>query len=77
MKLDSLSLVAAGILLAIGLPASQVRSQLALPPTDPLAALEAMHKNNEDLLKRQEATLKDLADVTEAAREIRIYSKRG
>jgi hypothetical protein len=77
MNMDFRYLVAAGLLLVVALPSSEVRSQLALPPVDPLAALETMHKNNEDLLKRQEATLKDLTDLTEAAREIRIYSKRG
>ena len=77
MNLDFRYLAAAGLLLVVALPSAQVRSQLALPPVDPAAALETMHKNNEDLLKRQEATLKDLTDLTEAAREIRIYSKRG
>ena len=32
---------------------------------------------NDDLLKRQDATLKDLTEMTDTANEIRIYSRRG
>ena len=69
--------LASGLVLALLLPSSQGRSQLALPPADPLVLLQTMQKNNDDLLKRQETTLKDLADLTEAARQVRIFSKRG
>ncbi len=72
-----LSYLAAGLLLALALPASQGRSQLAPLPSDPLVLLQTMQKNNDDLLKRQDTTLKDLTDLTEAARQVRIYSKRG
>lgn len=69
--------LAAGLGLALLLPSSQVRSQLAPAPADPLVLLQTMQKNNDDLLKRQETTLKDLTDLTEAARQVRIFSKRG
>ena len=63
---------------ALALPCSQVRSQ-ALPPapTDPFAALQTLLKTNDDLLKRQEATLNDLVELTGTAHEARIFSKRG
>ena len=69
-------LIAAAAVLVIGLPSSYVRSQLA-PPSDPLAAMQAMQTANDDLLKRQEATLKDLTDLTDTANQIRIFSRRG
>ena len=77
MKTNFRFLAAAGLILAVTLPSSQVRSQLAIPPSDPLVLLQTMQTANDDLLKRQEATLKDLTEMTENAREIRIYSRRG
>ena len=68
---------AAALVLAIGLPFSNVRSQLLAPAADPLTQLQALGTANDDLLKRQEATLKDLTDMTDAARQVRIYSRRG
>ena len=76
MKTNFLYAVA-GLGLALVLPSSQARSQLAPIPADPAAVLQTMQKNNDDLLNPQETTLKDLADLTEAARQVRIYSKRG
>ena len=66
------------VILAVGLPSSRVRSQLLVPPgTDPLTQLQTMGTANDDLLKRQEATLKELTDMTDTAREVRIFSRRG
>ena len=62
--------------LALFLPAPRGRSQQPLP-TDPLAAIQALGTANDDLLKRQEATLKDLVEMTDTAREVRIFTKRG
>ncbi len=63
--------------LVLSLPATRIQSQLALPPTDPLATMQALQTANEDLLKRQEATLKELTEMTDTANEVRIFSRRG
>lgn len=71
--------------LALLLPSAQVHSQLpapvpvqpAAPVTDPVAALQQLLRTNEDLLKRQQNTLKDLTDMTTSAREARIFARRG
>ncbi len=76
MNTRSISLLLVAIVLTT-LPSASVRSQLALPPADPLAALQAIQTTNDDLLKRQEATLKDLSDTTTEAHEMKIYSRRG
>ena len=62
--------------LALTLPAGRSHSQLA-PVTDPLSELQAQGATNDDLLKRQDATLKDLTDLTDMAHEVRLFSKRG
>ena len=74
-RLPSLLIVAAA--LAVALPSARVQSQLAPPPTDPLADLQSMESANDDFIKRQETTLKDLADTTENASQLRIFAKRG
>lgn len=62
----------------MALPCSQVRSQALLAaPADPFATLQTLIKTNEDLLKRQEASLNDLVEMTGTAHESRIFSKRG
>ena len=55
---------------------TRIESQV-VAPVDPLATIQALQTTNDDLLKRQEATLKDLSDMTDTAREVRILSKRG
>ena len=67
----------AAILFAILLPSARLESQLAPLPDEPLAALDVLQKANDDLLKRQDDTLKALTDATSEANEIRIYSRRG
>ena len=62
--------------LALLLPAPRVHSQQALP-TDPMAAIQTLSTANDDLLKRQEATLKDLSEMTDLANEVRIFARRG
>ena len=76
MKINPWYFVAA-LVLAVGLPSSNVRSQLLAPATDPLIQIQTLGTANDDLLKRQEATLKELTDMTDTAREVRIYSRRG
>jgi hypothetical protein len=63
--------------LAVALPSTRVHSQLAPPASDPMADLQSMESANDDLIKRQEATLKDLTDTTENASQLRIFAKRG
>ena len=62
--------------LALLLPAPRGQSQQS-SPADPLAAIQALDAANEDLLKRQEATLKDLSEMTDVAREAKIFARRG
>lgn len=69
-------LIFAAAVLALCLPAPRSQSQQPLP-TDPLAAIQALGTANDDLLKRQEATLKDLVEMTDTAREARIFARRG
>lgn len=72
------SLLLFAALAAMALPCSQVRSQALLPaPTDPMVTLQALTKANDDLLKRQEASLAELVELTSSAHEARILSKRG
>ena len=42
-----------------------------------LNALQAMKAANDEILKKQAATLQKLDEIEKAANEIRIYSKRG
>ena len=62
--------------LVMALPLGRSESQLA-PVADPLTELQSLQNANDDLLKRQDATLKDLTDMTDTANEVRIFSKRG
>ena len=70
----SIFLVAAAF--AVLLPASRIESQTVVP-TDPLVSIQALQTANDDLIKRQEASLKDLSDMTTTAREVRIFARRG
>ena len=76
MKTFQGSLFFAAAALVLFLPAPHGGSQQRLT-TDPLAAIQALGTANDDLLKRQEATLKDLSEMTDTAREARIFAKRG
>ncbi len=42
-----------------------------------LRSLEAVKAANEELLKKQAATLQQLAELQKAAEQLKIYSKRG
>ncbi len=67
----------AAVTLAMMLPAARTHSQLAPLPDDPLAAMQTLQKANDDLLKRQDDTLKSLTEMTNTANEIRLFSRRG
>ncbi len=76
MKLLRLPPLFVAAAFAVLLPVAHIESQ-TVAPADPLAAIQALQTANDDLLKRQDATLKDLSDMTDTAREVRIFSKRG
>ena len=76
MKTSSFSVFLAAAALAVLMPASHIESQM-VAPTDPLVAIQALQTANDELIKRQEATLKDLTDMTTTAREVRIFARRG
>ena len=46
-------------------------------PQAALKALQAMKAANDEILKKQAATLQKLDEIEKAANEIRIYTKRG
>ena len=75
MKLNSIHLLALALGLSVALPNPHIQSQLA-PSVDPTTEMQALQTVNDDLIKRQEATLKDLTDMTATANEVRIFSKR-
>ena len=77
MNLRSTFPAAVLALAALLTPSASVRSQLAPLPNDPGAALQSLQQTNADLLKRQEATLKELEALTTEAREARIFARRG
>lgn len=77
MKTFTAPLFFAPIALALLLPSAQVQSQLAPLPDDPLSAMQVLQKTNDDLLKRQDDTLKKLTDLTATANEVRIFTHRG
>lgn len=62
--------------MVVALPVGRSESQLA-PVADPLTELQGLQNANDDLIKRQDATLKDLTEMTEVANEVRLFSKRG
>ena len=76
MKFSFPILPLVAVALAMLLPATRSHSQLAPVPADPLNELQTLQTANEDLLKRQDATLKDLSEMTDAANEVRIFSRR-
>jgi len=69
--------VSIALLLALLLPSARMHSQSAPLPADPLAALQVLQKANDDLLKRQDDSLKTLTDLTATANEVRIFTRRG
>ena len=76
MKLSYPFLALAAVATTLSLPAASSHSQLAPAAVDPVTELQALQTANDDLLKRQDATLKDLTDMTDTANEIRIFSRR-
>ena len=78
MKFSIPLAIVASVALTLLLPATNSHSQLAPAASgDPVTELQSLQNANDDLLKRQDATLKDLTEMTDTANEIRIYSRRG
>ena len=77
MNTRPIYLAAALVFAALLTPSASVRSQLAPLPNDPGAALQTLQQANTDLIRRQEATLKEIDDLTAQAREARIFARRG
>ena len=75
MKLPNVFVWLPAVLVAFALPSGRSRSQLA-PVTDPTTELQNLATANEDLLKRQDATLKDFTEMTDTANEVRLFSHR-
>lgn len=76
MNTRSLAILCAAAV--IWLPCATLRSQLAPAPVgDALADLQAVQKGNDELLKRQAATVEQLNQLIDAAKQARIMSKRG
>lgn len=57
------------------LPSGQVQSQV--PGMDIFTALQDLVQKNDQLIKRQEETLKTVEDLMTEAKQARIMSKRG
>jgi hypothetical protein len=60
--------------------ASSVSAPVSANPESIGAAISLLEKIktvNEDILKRQEATLRQLDDMQQAAEELKVFSKRG
>jgi hypothetical protein len=64
------------IALFVALPSSQVRSQTAVPP-DVFDALVQLAARNQDILQKQEDTIRSLEDTLNEARQAKSFSKRG
>ena len=64
------------IALFVALPSSDVRSQTAVPP-DVFDALVQLAARNQEILQKQEDTIRSLEDTLSEARQAKIFSKRG
>ena len=64
------------IALFVALPSAQVRSQSAIP-ADVFDALTQLAARNQDILQKQEETIRSLDDALNEARQAKIFTKRG
>jgi hypothetical protein len=62
--------------LFLALPSSQVHSQTAVP-ADVFDALVQLAGRNQEILQKQDETIRSLDDVLNEARQAKIFSKRG
>lgn len=71
------SLAFAGLIaLLVALPSSQVHSQTAVS-ADVFEALTQLAARNQEILQKQDDTIRALDDVLNEARQAKIFSKRG
>lgn len=70
------SILAVTLIALLPFPA-RTQSPVTPMPDDPIAALQVLQKANDDLLKRQDDSLKALTDLTATANEVRLFSRRG
>ena len=71
-RLGFLALIA----LLVALPSSQVQSQTAVSQ-DVFDALVQLAARNQEILQKQDETIRTLDDVLNEARQAKIFSKRG
>jgi hypothetical protein len=64
---------ASGVTTPVSLPAVQDSGALKAA----LKTLQEMKAANEEMLRKQEATLQQLDDIQKAAEQLKIFSKRG
>jgi len=62
--------------LLVALPSSQVHSQVSIPP-DVYDSLTQLAARNQEILQKQEDTIRALEDALNEARQAKIFSKRG
>lgn len=73
-RFSLLALLAGAALLC--LPSGEVHSQLA-PGMDFFKQLQDLALKNDEIIKRQEETIKTVDDLLQEAKQARIFSKRG
>lgn len=66
----------APIALLVALPSAQVQSQTAVPQ-EVFDALMQVAARNQEILQKQDETIRSLDDILNEARQAKIFSKRG
>ena len=64
------------IALLVALPSSQVHSQVSVAP-DVYDSLTQLAARNQEILQKQEESIRALDDALNEARQAKIFSKRG
>ena len=68
--------VLALLALLVVLPSAQVQSQTPVG-VEVIDMLQQIAGRNQEILQKQEQTIRDLDEILESARQARIFSKRG
>jgi hypothetical protein len=76
LRLIRSSAVLGLIALFVALPSAQVHSQTAVAG-DVFDALTQLAARNQEILQKQEETIRSLDDALNEARQAKIFSKRG
>lgn len=64
------------VALLVALPSAQVRSQTTVPQ-EVFDALMQIAARNQEILQKQEESIRSLDDILNEARQAKIFSKRG